>query len=95
MEPKQRSFVWDEGKQQQNITKHGVNFKTAVRAFADPRRQIYIDSAHSNADEERHFCLGRVEGRVLTVRFVYRENAIRIIGAGYWRKGEKLYDQED
>jgi len=28
----------------------------------------------------------------LTVRFTYRGSVIRIIGAGYWRKGRKIYE---
>jgi len=32
---------------------------------------------------------------VLTVRFTYRDGIIRIIGAGYWRKGKTVYEQEN
>jgi len=32
---------------------------------------------------------------ILTVRFTYRENTIRIFGAGFWRKGKKIYEQQD
>lgn len=35
---------------------------------------------------------GRVSEGVLTVRFTYRGNIIRIIGAGFWRRGRKLYE---
>ena len=44
--------------------------------------------------EPRYFCIGKVDDRILTVRFVYRNNKIRIIGAGYWRKGRKYYEKE-
>ncbi len=30
-----------------------------------------------------------LDGYVMTVRFTYRNELIRIIGAGYWRKGKK------
>ena len=40
-------------------------------------------------------CLGKVVEGILTVRFTYRKNKIRIIGAGYWRKGKKLYEDEN
>jgi len=50
--------------------------------FQDPRRKVFIDSKHSQS-EERYFCIGKVAGRILTVRFVYRGEMIRIIGAGY------------
>ena len=45
-------------------------------------------------DEQRYFCFGRVGRNILTVRFTYRENVIRIFGAGYRRKGKALYEQE-
>jgi hypothetical protein len=45
--------------------------------------------------EERFYCFGRVERGVLTVRFTYRDGVIRIIGAGFWRKGEAVYEQEN
>lgn len=32
-------------------------------------------------------------GHIATVRFTIRSSRIRIIGAGYWREGRKLYDQ--
>lgn len=80
------SFIWDFEKELINIDKHGVDFVTASKAFKDPKRKIYIDSKHSKK-EERFFCIGKVEGRIPTVRFSYRSGKIRIIGAGYWRKG--------
>ncbi len=54
---------------------------------------IARDAKHSKI-EERRFCVGRVDEIVLTVRFVRRGGAIRIIGAGNWRKGWKLYAQK-
>jgi uncharacterized DUF497 family protein len=42
--------------------------------------------------EQRYFCFGRIDDAVLTVRFTHRDGKIRIIGAGYWRKGRKLYE---
>jgi hypothetical protein len=32
---------------------------------------------------------------ILTVRFTWRNQTIRIFGAGYWRKGKKLYEKEN
>jgi uncharacterized DUF497 family protein len=86
-------FAWDAGKERENVRKHGVDFATAARAFADPLRGIYTDARHSR-HEERFFCLGKVGSRVLTVRFTYRAGLIRIIGAGYWRKGAKYYEKD-
>ncbi len=87
------SFEWDRDKEALNLLKHKVDFLTASRAFLDPLRKIYRDARHS-AVEERFFCYGKVEGCVLTVRFTYRQQGIRIIGAGFWREGEKIYEKK-
>jgi uncharacterized protein len=44
--------------------------------------------------ERRYFCIGKVDGEVLTVRFTWRRGKIRIFGAGYWRKGKQVYEEE-
>lgn len=87
------SFVWDTRKEAQNIRKHGVDFAEAAMAFADPERLLFIDSEHS-LSEERLYCLGRSRRGVMTVRFTYRGELIRIIGAGYWRKGRAIYGKQ-
>jgi len=74
--------------------KHGVSFADAQAAFFDPRRVIAEDLEHSGA-EPRHFCFGRVADGVMTVRFTYRAGRIRIFGAGYWRKGKQIYEQQN
>ena len=90
MERRIGSFIWNTGKETENIRKHGVNFETATYVFKDPNQVIFIDEKHSQI-EERYFCLGKVAGRIMTVRFTYRESLIRIIGAGYWREGRRYY----
>ncbi len=85
-------FDWDPKKDLENQAKHGVAFEKARYAFADPQRVIAEDLSHS-ARERRYYCFGKVEGGVLTVRFTYRTGVIRIIGAGYWRKGKTVYEE--
>ena len=85
------SFEWDPAKDVENQAKHGVAFGQAQLAFLDPGRVIARDHAHSHT-ERRYYCFGRVGGGILTVRFTYRGQIIRIIGAGYWRRGKKLYE---
>lgn len=87
-------FDWDSTKDRTNRLKHGVDFATAELAFADPLRVIAEDRAHSD-HEMRYFCFGAVGDGVLTVRFTYRPGVIRIIGAGYWRKGKQIYEREN
>ena len=87
-------FDWDSKKDAANQRKHGVSFAIAQYAFADPRRVIARDLAHSRT-EERFYCFGEVLGGILTVRFTYRASVIRIIGAGYWRRGKAIYEREN
>ncbi len=88
------SFEWNEEKDIENLHKHGVSFKKAQFAFRDLKRVIAKDTDHSE-NEERYYCFGKVKEGILTVRFTYRNNKIRIIGAGYWRKGKKIYEKEN
>ena len=87
-------FDWDPANDAENQGKHGVSFSRAQYAFADPQRVIAKDETHSQT-EERFYCFGEVDGGVLTVRFTYRASVIRIIGAGYWRKGKAIYEREN
>jgi hypothetical protein len=87
-------YEWDEAKNQLNIEKHGISFEVASEAFDDPNRLILADQCHSQ-DEERYFCIGKVGDMILTVRFVPRNGAIRIFGAGHWRRERKFYEQRN
>ena len=73
---------------------YGLSFYEAQTAFLDGKRIIFPDIEHSS-EEKRYFCIGKtVSGGIATVRFTKRNGHIRIIGAGYWREGKKLYDQQ-
>ena len=87
-------FEWDPAKDLENQRKHNVSFAEAQLAFADSSRVIAEDLGHS-AKEMRYYCIGRVDQGVMTVRFTYRDGVIRIIGAGYWRKGKSIYEHEN
>lgn len=87
-------FEWDEEKDKENKIKHGVSFVTAQKAFFDPQRVIAEDVAHSS-EEDRFYCMGRVNDSIMTVRFTYRGDIIRIYGAGYWRQGRKVYEEQN
>jgi len=89
-----QNFEWDASKDKQNQDKHGVSFEFAQYAFADPNRVIAEDLSHSQK-EKRFYCFGKVGDGIITVRFTFRGSVIRIIGAGYWRKGRKLYESKN
>jgi uncharacterized protein len=80
-------FEWDRHKSQANLRKHGIDFITAARVFADPRVVLLEDRADV-AGEQRWHALGLADQRepVLVVVHVYREKQdgeeiIRIISA--------------
>ena len=86
-------FVWDREKEHRNRDRHGFLFTDAVQAFDDPFRLILFDRRHSDR-EIRFFCIGAVDESVITVRFTLREDKIRIIGAGCWRKWRQVYEEK-
>lgn len=88
------TFEWDENKNRENQKIHGVSFTFAQYAFTDHHRVMLKDLTHST-DEDRYYCIGKVGEGILTVRFTYRNDKIRIFGAGYWRKGKKIYEKEN
>ena len=88
------TFEWDDEKNKSNVEKHGINFDEAQKAFLDNKRIILKDITHSTS-EDRYFCVGEIDNEIVTARFTYRDNKIRIFGAGYWRKGKKLYEQKN
>ena len=87
-------FEWDTDKESINIIKHQVSFSMAERAFHDPHRIIVRDLKHSEG-EDRYYCFGKVEEGIITVRFTFRSDVIRIIGAGFWRKGRDYYEEKN
>ena len=87
-------FEWDADKNKINQEKHGISFFDAQYVFADPKRIVAKNLNHSET-EERFYCFGKVNDEILTVRYTYRGNKIRIFGAGYWRKGRKAYEEQN
>ena len=87
-------FEWDDEKDKENQTKHDVPFALAQNAFLDPKRIIVEDVSHSS-EEDRFYCIGHVGEGIMTVRFTFRGHVIRIYGAGYWRKGRRIYEDQN
>lgn len=85
-------FEWDPMKNDANQQKHHVSFEEAQYAFADVKCIIAEDLVHKSS-EIRFYCFGKVDGEIITVRFTYRNKKIRIFGAGFWRKGKKIYEE--
>jgi len=88
------SFEWDAEKDREDRNKYGISFEKAQYACSDPNRIIAKDITHSTDRGTRYFCFGDLDGGIITVRFTYRKNLIRIFGAGYWRKGKRIYERQ-
>lgn len=87
-------FEWDKKKSEENKVKHGIAFNEVREVFVDEKRIIIKDIKHSSG-EERLYCIGRCKKGIITVRFTYRKNIIRIFGAGKWRQNKKLYEKKN
>ena len=75
-------YEWDSEKEEVNIKKHHIDFKTAIMLFNDDCYVDIADRKHSQ-DEERHIVIGIVEKVMYLVTAVYtpRGDRIRIISA--------------
>lgn len=51
-------FEWANGKNEVNITKHGLSFNEAESTCSDKKRIITLDVGHSTS-EKRYFCIGK------------------------------------
>jgi uncharacterized DUF497 family protein len=70
-----RTVEWNEEKAASNRRKHGVDFDEAVEIFYGTSLLRRSD----RNDEERWLAIGETEGRIVTVVFTWRGDALRII----------------
>ena len=69
-------FEYDPEKNQKNIEKHGISFKSAARVFFDYDRIELYDEVHSG-DEDRYDTIGDTSAGNLTV-IGYLQDAQRV-----------------
>ncbi len=87
------TFEWDLSKELENFSKHRVSFKEAIEIFSDPK-VIHLEDIRHSSDEDRYYATGKTKkGLILTVRYTWRGNKIRIFGAANWRKWRRYYEQ--
>jgi hypothetical protein len=84
---------WDPAKARSNLAKHGISFSDAKTAFYDGYG-ISMPDVFSTL-EARYMLVGTdALGRVLTISYTYRNNAIRLISARFSTKSErKTYEK--
>ena len=73
-----RVFDWDDAKAASNLAKHGVPFEYAARVFLD-EAVVDFDASREADGEARRKAVGQIEGRIFTVVYAQRGDAIRII----------------
>jgi len=78
-------FEWDRRKEQANVAKHGLDFRTAALVFRDPDVLTVLDKRYEGI-EERWISLGLIDFQAIYVAHTVRENhdgeeIIRIISA--------------
>lgn len=85
-------FEWDSKKEQINISKHGIDFLSALTVFEDSDCELLYDEDHS-INEERFIALGRARGtgELIMVIYTVRKDKYRIISA---RKATKREEEE-
>jgi uncharacterized DUF497 family protein len=79
------SFEWNDQKRESNLTKHGIDFDSAIEVFYGP---IILRRSDRN-NEERWTALGYSDDRLIVVAFTRRGDVIRIISARRARKNEE------
>ncbi|HSS79254.1 MAG TPA: BrnT family toxin [Thermoanaerobaculia bacterium] len=73
-------FIWDGGKAESNLRKHGISFETACELFFDPF--VHLLQSEMLGGEEREAAIGMTEGwRLLVVVYTFRSESIRVISA--------------
>jgi uncharacterized protein len=87
-------FECDPEKEKRIFAKHGVDFSTVPVAFNDPNRVLRSNRGRSSS-EPRFQCIGYDGRKILTFTFTLRAGAVRVINAGYWRKGKTLYESKN
>ena len=84
-------YEWDSAKEEANIRKQGIDFRTASAVFDDDLRIEWYDTSHSSDIEDRYNTIGMVKD-VLFVVYTERHDKIRIISARIATNRErKLY----
>ena len=89
-------FEWDDGKNKNNILKHGIDFAGAALIFLDCDR-IEITDNRKNYGEERYRTIGMVNEIILCVVYTIRKFNYRIISARRANKDERetyLYNRQ-
>lgn len=78
-------FEWDERKNETNQSKHGIDFRDAIRVFDSP----VLERSSDYDGESRILAVGNMENRIVIIVYTWRGNNRRIISVRRARDDEK------
>ena len=88
------TFTWDPAKADENLKKHGIDFREAATVFDDPLSTTFPDADHSTG-ERRFLIIGlSALGRILVVSHTEMDGT-RIISARAATRRERRFYEED
>jgi hypothetical protein len=89
------TFTWDPKKAEENLRKHGVDFREAATVFDDWLSTTFPDDDHSSG-ERRFLIIGlSALSRILVVSHTENGDTIRIITARVATRPERKFYEED
>ncbi len=80
-------FTWNIKKNQQNCTKHGLNFEDAEHVFAG--KTVSFEDDREDYNETRYITLGELKKRVVVIVHTERDLMTRIISMRKANEREK------
>ena len=89
--PEPAEFEWNEGNQNKNLHKHGVENQEIEEAFFNLPILVSPDLGHSGK-ESRYLVLGQTDRRrKIAIIFTLRKNKIRVISARPMSQKERKF----
>ena len=89
------TFTWDPKKAEENLKKHGVDFREAATVFDDPLSTTFPDGDHS-VGERRFLIIGMSAlARILVVSHTETAAIVRIISARTATRHEQKFYEEN
>jgi len=86
-------YVWDEAKRRSNLKKHGLDFKDAHLVYENLNKCTY--DASRGEYRLMDVALAFVKGRVLTLVYTERGDAVRVISFRHASREERKQYEED
>src|SRR5271157_834668 len=85
-------YDWDEAKNRENLSKHGLSFEDAEQVFAG--RCVTFADDRFDYGEERLITLGLLAGRLVVIAHVMGDEGARIISMRKGNRREQKVYQE-